>query len=122
MWLQFMRSGKAWSGASAIATCLGAWADRDSVPDMSTAIVPILVWLIPKVAIGGMVLAGGMLTTAGVRWVLDRLRDGPSVREFQSLSQHAQQCISSLIAYYDAPPREGNGLGTSTRSMWTSAC
>ena len=70
-----------------------------------TAVTPILIWLIPKVVLGGIVFSSGMLLTVFGAWLLDIRREGPQVRAFQSLHPRMQECASSLSSYYGSPPK-----------------
>ena len=105
MWRRFLQPLNFWGLLSAIVTLSRIWAARDSIPDISISVVTIMVWLIPKVALGGMVFFGGMLLTALFLWVRDLLRKGPSIRKFQALAQRVQECQSTLTEHYDRPRR-----------------
>ena len=105
MWRWFLRPWKIWTGITVFATCLGIWADWDSIPDMSISVVTVMVWLIPKVAWGGMVFSGGMLISVLGLWIIDRLGGGPDKRRFLALAERVQECQSTLTAHYDGPRR-----------------
>ena len=69
------------------------------------AVIPVLIWLIPKVALGGIVFSSGMLLTVFGAWILDIRREGPKVRAFQSLHPRMQECAKSLSSYYGSSPK-----------------
>ena len=71
----------------------------------SSGLLPFIIWLVPKVALGGIAFSAVMLVTPLILWVIDRKSGGPDKRKFQSLAERIIECRSTLIAHYDAPSR-----------------
>ena len=67
-----------------------------------SAVAPYIVWLIPKVVLGVAVVIGLHLLYHFADWLVDHLRQGPKVREFQDLSPRMHECRELLITYSDS--------------------
>ena len=96
------RSKAIWSYISAAAMCLGIWADRDSLP--AADVVAMIGTVLPPVALGVGIFCIGMLLTAGFWWAADLCREGPSIRQLQSLAPRMERCMESMVEYCNYPP------------------
>ena len=116
MWGQFLRTlAVVWCIISGSGTCIGLWADRDSLTDMNATIPAVVIWLIPNVALGLAIFMLGMLLTAGVIKWRERRQDlrneGPQIRKFHSLTCRIKRFKTDLAEYYDRPGTHGWRIG-----------
>ena len=108
MWDWIRQQGfRVWAGFGVAATCLGVWADRESVP------VALLTWLIPYLALGGAVFVGGLLLTKFVLLIHDLKTGGPSIRAFNALAPWVEECKKMVEVYYglDDSATDGQRIG-----------
>ena len=106
MWGQFLRTlAVVWCIISGSGTCIGLWADRDSLTDMNATIPAVVIWLIPNLALGLAIFMLGMLLTVGVIKWRERRQDirneGPQIRKFESLTCRIEKLKTDLAEYYD---------------------
>ena len=104
-----------WLCFAGLTTCLDAWSNKESVPDMNVTLSAYAIWLFPHILLGLGVFLGGIGATIvgveGGKWYLDRRREGPQVRKFHSLTERIEKLKADLIEYYERPAPLGWRLG-----------
>ena len=94
-----------WTCFAAAATCIDAWANKESVSEMNVTLSAYAVWLFPHILLGLGIFLFGLGSTIGCMsvgsWYLDRRREGPQIRKFESLTCRIEKLKTNLAEYYD---------------------